>query len=240
MQKLNVRLCIIGQPPPDFDIRKITGWKSKLWHISSAPESFLLSENADLDSWGYSDDLLSRIVEPNNNFDFTICLLNVPLEANYFSRRLDSNVVCFTFYEVADILRSHDIPIENGALRMLYSYTLIFKRCSGRIPPTSELVRFAHDEARGCIFDMNGIKTEIALSCDSPSLCPACKSSALQQNVSKECIARYEKEIRKIKKGFYFTLAGGVKRNPILAIIISLIVAFLVNLGSSYYYDIMK
>lgn len=239
MPPLNIRLCLVGQPPPDFEANRILRWKSGIWKIDGAVETFALSENADLDGWGYSDELLSSIA-PNTEIDgITFCVLNVPLQGNYYSRRLNSNVVCFSFHETAEILRRYNIPIENAVLRMAYSYSLIFRRCKGTIPTTASLVSFAHDEARGCIFDMNGIKTEIALSCDGPVLCEACKADALNDGVSREFIDCYSREISKIRKDLYFRIADSVRRHPLVTLCLSLCVAFLINLLSSFVYDML-
>ncbi len=240
MQQIRIRFCVIGQPPPDLNIGRIAEWKSRIWRVDGTPESFALSQNADLDSWGFSDELLAKIAPDNNGYDFTFCILNVPLEDNYYSRRLAGNVVCFSFYETAEILRHYNIPIENAVLRMAYSYSLIFRRSKGRIPETRDLVRFAHDEARGCIFDMNGIKTEIALSCDGPILCEACKASSLIDGVSREFIAIYEREIKGIRRELYYRLAGVIKCHPILTLTLSILLAIGVNLVSSYVYEKMN
>jgi len=104
----------------------------------------------------------------------------------------------------------------------------------------SELLRFAHHETKGCIFDMTGIKTDIVFSCHRPILCNTCGVEASNEQVASETLDTFSKEILRIKKKLYYRLLDGVKRNPILAISISLIAAFLINLASSYYYDLIK
>lgn len=240
MHPIKIRLCLIGQPPPDFDATRILQWKSGIWKIEGAVETFALSKNADLDGWGYSDDRLSSIAPHMESRDITLCILNVPLAGNYYSRRLKANVVCFSFHETAEILRHYNIPIENAVLRMAYGYSLIFRRCKGTIPTTASGVSFAHDEARGCIFDMNGIKTEIALSCDGPILCDACRAGALSDGVSREFVDRYSSEIRSIRKDLYFRIADSIRRHPLITLCLSLFVAFLTNLLSSFVHDFLK
>lgn len=120
MQQVTFTIKLVGQPPPDLDLSAIRKRKSKLWAIPDELETFPLSINADLDHWGFSDGLLTKAISKNANTDITFCILNVPLEDNYYSRRITENVVCLTFYEIADILRHYNIPLVNAVYRMLY------------------------------------------------------------------------------------------------------------------------
>jgi len=233
MQKVSFTIKIIGQPPPDLDIASIRRRKSKLWSIPRDPETFSLSENTDLDGWGFSDDLLNRIISKDTSTNVTFCILNVPLEDNYYSRRIDTNVVCLTFFEIAEILRHHNIPQVNAIYRMLYSFTLIYRRRQESIPPTHTLYHYAHHEARGCIFDMNGIKSEIIHSCHEPKLCNECQTDSIRDRVSNEFLKTFQTEIKTIRKTLFFRAADFIKAHPVLALLISSIFAILLGTTGS-------
>lgn len=242
--KLKIAVRILGQKPPDLDTTALTRWRSDLWEIHEKKiETFPLNGDCDLECWGYSDEGLSPKAPAVPGADFTIYILNVPLEDNYYFRRISRDVGCVSLFEVADVLRAHCMPVENLVLRMLYSSTMIRLR-KGFLPPIGELATLAHHETKGCIFDMTGIKTDIVFSCHSPILCESCRVAASDEQVSKETIETFAKEIRKIKKRLYHRIADWVRRQPVLALLISALFALILgtigSLAASYIYDGIK
>ncbi len=112
---------------------------------------------------------------PNDfNADIFIGITYVPIEDNYYARRLSNNRVVFSYFEMAEIISNKNLPLENLLLRMLYSYSLIYMRYGNRMPLQSENTNFAHDDTRGCIYDMNGIKSDVVYSLDKPIICDEC------------------------------------------------------------------
>jgi len=239
--KLKIALRLLGHKAPDLDTDALERWRSDLWEIHEKKiDSLPLNGDADLPSWGYSDDALAAKAPAKKGADITIYMLNVPLEDNYYFRRISKNIACVSLYEVAEVLRMHNIPLENLILRMLYSSTLIHGR-KGYLPPISELESLAHHETKGCIFDMNGIKTDIVFSCNRPILCAACRLAASGEQVSNEILDIFEKEIRKIRKRLYYRVIDWVKKKPLIALALSSVFAvFLGVVGSlvaSYIYE---
>src|SRR5208283_5115351 len=51
------------------------------------------------------------------------CIVNVPIQDNWYSRRLGNNQVVFTFHQINEFLEHFNIPIENVIYRLLYAYT---------------------------------------------------------------------------------------------------------------------
>ncbi|RRJ95180.1 hypothetical protein Ga0100231_013555 [Opitutaceae bacterium TAV4] len=231
--KLKIAVRILGHKPPDLDTAVLTKWHSDLWEIhENKIDTFPLNGDCDLDYWGYSDAGLQSKAQAVAAADFTLYILNVPLEANYYFRRIKKNVGCISLFEVADVLRTHSIPIENLVLRMLYNSTMIHLR-KGCLPPIGELAALAHHETKGCIFDMAGIKTDIVFSCHRPILCDTCRAAASADQVSKETIEVFAKEIKGIKKRLYYRAADWVKQKPLLALFASAIFALLLGIAGS-------
>lgn len=231
--KLKIAVRILGHKAPDLDISSLVSWRSDLWELHEGKiDTFPLNGDCDLEHWGYSDEGLRKRAVAANEADFTIYILNVPLESNYYFRRISRNVGCVSLFEVAEVLRSHNIPVENLVLRMLYSSTMIQIR-NGFLPPISELATLAHHETKGCIFDMTGIKTDIVFSCDWPILCDSCRVGASQDRVSNETIETFSKEIKRIKKKLYYRIADWVKWQPILALLVSAFFALLLGIAGS-------
>jgi hypothetical protein len=137
---------------------------------------------------------------------------------------------------MTEILKFDNIPLENLLLRVLYSIAFVYKRYGNRMPQMTEHTNFTHDETRGCIFDMNGIKTDVVYSLNSPQLCHSCVeilTTTPKYKIEKEVIDKVQSELKKIKKGRYYQLTDFVKRRPILAIIISSLVAIILGVIGS-------
>ncbi|MFK5892153.1 MAG: hypothetical protein QM504_02915 [Pseudomonadota bacterium] len=231
MDKIKITVATIGHMPADFDKNKITDWKSSVFSIDGEIESYSLNTNSDGDDWEFTDSNLEEVLPACFNGDFLISIVNVPIELNWYSRRLNNNRVVFTFHECKEILNHFNIPLENIIYRVLYAYTLLYKRSGNKIPMTAEHTDFAHDETRGCLFDMNGLKTDIIYSCHNPIICSHCEEKLKQEKISNEVISKIKNEI---KKPLFYRLAEFIKKHPITSLIISAITAIILGAIGSY------
>lgn len=240
MFKTKVVLATVGHMPADFNRRKVEQWKSSVFEIANDIESYSLTCDSDGPAWEFSDKTLEDVLPSNFNGDFLIAIVNVPIELNWYSRRLSNNRVVFSFHEMKEILRISNIPLENIIYRALYAYTLLYRRSGNRIPNTSETTNFTHDETRGCLFDMNGIKTDAIYSCHKPIICSDCVERLRRDKVSDETISRSQHEIRRIRKTLFYRIMDFVKAHPIWSLSISATTAIFLNLISSYIHDAIK
>lgn len=244
MNKANITVATVGHMPPDFDKQKILNWKSEVFTVVGDIHSYTLPTDSDGLNWQFTDNNLESVLPQQFSSDFLIAIVNVPLEDNWYSRRLKNNRVVFTAHEIKDILQFSNIPFENAIYRALYAYTLYYKRNSNKIPLLNEKnTGFTHDETRGCLFDMNGTKTDIYHSCDSPIICQDCIEALKNDRISNEFISKIQKEIKRIKKPLYYRVLSFIKKRPILSLIISLTTALMIGmLGSliaSYIFEIL-
>ena len=231
--KVRIKLVTIGYLPHDFRIEKIKNWKSETFQLVGNIENFSLRTNSDGEHWEFSDSLIKEQLPNTSDVDFVIALVNVPIENNWYSRRISKNQIVITFHEIRDILRDSNIPLENVVLRLLYSYSLVYRQYGNRIPTVDEAVDFTHDETRGCIFDMNGIKTDLSFSCDKPQICDECQERLRKNSVSNDVIEQSKKEILKIRKEFYYRILDFVKKHPVWTLIISSSYALILNIIAS-------
>ena len=125
------------------------------------------------------------------------------------------------------------LNLLNVVYRLLYAYTILYKRSGDRIPNLGEGQKFTHDETRGCLFDMNGIKTDIVASCHRPIICDECEENLKRDKVSTDTIDTAKKEILKIRKDLYYRLADFLRNHPLWAITISSLFAILLGTTSS-------
>lgn len=173
-----------------------------------------------------------------------MAIVNVPIEENWYSRRLGNNQIVFTFHQIKEFLSEENIPLENVILRVLYAYTLLYRRAGNKIPGFGEAPSFTHDDTRGCLFDMNGIKSDLVESCDTPIICDECQERLRKERVSRETINAAKNEIKGIKKYLYFRAADFVKRHPVAALLMSSAFAVLLGIAgslvASFIYDAIK
>lgn len=234
MSKVKIKLIILGQLPVDLDKIKLTKWKSDVFELVGQIDNYTITNNADGLSWEFSDSNIETQLPDTFEGDFLIAMTHVPLEDNYYARRFTNNRICMTFYEMADILNLSNIPIENLVYRLLYSYSLIFKRHGNRIPSRDEITTFTHDETRGCLFDMNGIKSDVVYSTNKPILCDSCVQKLTTERVPTNTINKVKEELKLIKKGMYYRLADLIKKYPIYTLVLSTISALVIGFLGSF------
>jgi hypothetical protein len=233
MNKVKIKLVSIGHLPLEFQSKKVENWKSSTFEIVDEIDNFALRCDSDVDDWAFSDALVKNQLPVNSGSDFMIAIVNVPIEDNWYSRRLGDNQIVFTFHQINEILEHYNIPLENVIYRLLYSYTLLYRRAGNKIPDFSEAAGFTHDETRGCLFDMNGIKTDLVLSCHNPKVCDECQERLKQERVSHSDIENTQKDIKRIKKDLYYRIIGLVKKQPIWALVLSSLFALLLGTSGS-------
>jgi len=244
MDKARIKIVTIGHLPLHLNLDRVSDWKSEVFELVGGIENFALRCDSDSDGWVFSDVLLKAQLPALAGADFLIAIVNVPLEDNWYSRRLGDNQSVFTFSQIRDFLTWENIPLENAIFRVLYAYTLLYRRSGNNIPGIDERPSFTHDETRGCLFDMNGIKSDVIESCNKPVVCGECEERLRNERVSTQTIKATEKEIRRIRKHLYYRAFDFVKAKPITALVISSAFAILLGVAgsliASYIYDRIK
>lgn len=233
MAKVRIALVTLGHIPADLDLKVVREWSSDVFEVVGPHATYAVSRDADGPNWEFTDSVLAELLPESFDGDFLFAIASVPLQNNYYSRRLTHNRAVVTLREIGDYLRAQDIPLKNGVLRLLYSAVMVYKRFGSGIPPTETNELFTHDETRGCIFDMNGYKSDLVASCDQPQICESCVQELARQKVPAEVINTVRKELARIRKPLYFRLTAGIRAHPLLALSISMLAALLVGILSS-------
>lgn len=224
----------------NFQPKKVMRWRSSLFEIVGDFENYALRCDSDGLDWQFSDELVKTQLPAKFDADFMIAIVNVPIEDNWYSRRLGDNKIVFTFHQIKDILEHYNVPLENVIYRVLYAYTLLYKRAGDKIPGFGEAPGFTHDETRGCLFDMNGIKTDLVASCDRPIICDECEERLKREQVSNHLISSAKNEINKIRKELYYRAVDFVKKHPLWALALSSLFAVALGVVSSFAYDAIR
>lgn len=139
---------------------------------------------------------------------------------------------------MAEIVRYSDFAIEQYVLRNAYELAVLFIATGKLIP--SEYTTWAHDEVRGCLFDLNANKPDIVFSLHRPNLCQACKTRVSSKQVPAALIPTLESELTRIQKTLYVRMAEWVRSHPIAAIFITAGSSVVLNFFSSVIFEKAK
>lgn len=237
MHPIKISLVSLGNLKYPVSVSQLEAWKSDVVAIKHGAAVGHLPDSDD-GNWGYSDQSLLGVLTLDNDSDFTVGLINVPLQDNYYMRRLGDKVAVLSLHEMAEIVRYSNFTIEQYILRNLYELVVLFAANGRLIPP--DYTDWAHDEVRGCIFDMNSSKTDIVFSLHRPKLCPACKTRVSSKQVPSGFVSTLERELSRIKKTLFVTMSEWVKLHPVLALLIAGTSAIFLNLIASIIFESAK
>lgn len=210
--------------------------QSKLFEITKI-DVISLSQS---DHWGYSDssllELISRKISEES--DYTLCFIDYPLQSNFFVRRLSKNVGVATFYETSNIFSESNIELKNFILLQIYKIVILSKLDIGN--GMEEILQHYHDETRGCLFDMCGLKEDIVISATNPKICHDCESKLRKTLLDLDFFDTLTKELKQIKKTIYFRMTDWIKKHPFLALFIAISSSLIINILSAFIYDAIR
>ena len=239
MNRIKIKIGIIGYLPFKFNRNKIEKWNSKLFDVVELSEFNINSKRSDTSNWEYSDDVLNKELPKRQNEDIFIGITYVPIKNNYLARRLNDNRVIVSLFGIYEDLKCNNIPAENLLLRVIYASALVYY-IEKNIPSAhGERLELLHDDTRGCIYDMTGNKSDVIYSLNKPKLCSSCIEILKSRKVPNEIINRANKELKFIKKNNYYRIESFIKRKPILSLIITLLTGIIISVTANFIYDHM-
>jgi len=241
----DISIVQLGQLKRQINFGMLQQWKSKIFKINSVSEILQIPNSENSINWQYlSDDLVRSYIKCDSNAKITIAITEYSLEDNFYMRKVDSGLTIISLFQVGDILRYSDIPVENFILRNIYKIvTLTYVYLD--LPNTSdEIPDIIHEETRSCLFDISGIKTDIVYSSSKPSLCPQCEANLRQRQLPKGFMNDLISEIKKIRKPLFCRISDFIKCHPVWAIIIGIATQLCIGLAAglfaNYLYYLIK
>ncbi|MCL2753223.1 MAG: hypothetical protein FWE44_03645 [Defluviitaleaceae bacterium] len=205
---------------------------SKLFEITSISRVALPQS----DFWGYADETLLSLVRHHEDADYTMCFIDYPLDGNFFVRRLSDKIAVATFFDTSNIFSEANVDLCNYVLLILYKAVALSK-----IDTSSETIRGQfHDETRGCLFDMCGLKEDIIVSATNPKICFDCEARLRKTLLDAEFLGVLDKELKRIRKSLYFRITDWIKKHPILSLLIAISSTILLNLIASLIYELLR
>jgi hypothetical protein len=236
---LPVKVCLVplGNLKYPVSISELEGWKSQLISIRHGAAVGHLPDSEG-DQWEYPDHQLLQVLSAETDSDFTLGVINAQLQDNFYLRRLSERTAVLSLYEMADIVRYSDFDLEQYILRNIYELAVLFA-ANGKLLPTS-YATWAHEETRGCLFDMNANKSDIVFSLHRPVLCAACTTRVSAKQLPPILLLSLGKELRRIQKGLYVRIGEWVKLHPIFALLITAAAGIGLNLIASVIFETGK
>lgn len=238
MEKLKIHLKILGGLKFDLNIRKIQKWNSKLFRIDSVHRLTSLPDTESIDDWYYSDKQLKTIIGDTSAYKVVVAIINAPLEDDYYGRRIGDNVYVLSLYETGHIILKNNLGLEQFIIQNIYYVTAIYYKFKGEIPSSDQ--KLTHQDIRGCLFDFNADKEDIAFSLGKASICDTCKSEFDLTFVPENFVGILRREIKRIKKPAFYRIRDFIKRRPIASLLMAVFASILINILSNYIFEALN
>lgn len=129
---------------------------------------------------------------------------------------------------IPEILKDDNISVEHFIIKQLYEICAI-RHLMNDIS-SDDVYQFVHMDTRGCLFDMNGERSDILYNTEQPILCDECKGKFKSKQVELEIISQFEKELKRIKKPLLLRIERWIKHYPLFALLISALTAITLNI----------
>lgn len=232
-----IQLGVSRHVKPWKFIKHLKKGKSKIFEINNIEYNVPLGKSGE--NWTYTDlilkDLISKI---QSDADLIIGFIDYRIQENSFIRQVDENAGVASFYQTDQIFLRNNISLNNFVLLVLYTACVAYYlKHSG-----NNVDILYHDETRGCLFDMAGMKPDIILSAANMKLCSECEKN-LNKYLSDEykyIISDLKKELKKIRKSLFYQVTDWVKEHIIISLIITSVFTILINLISNYIFYLIQ
>lgn len=235
IMQYKVTLIRLGHVQHLVDFNSIIKWKSQLFTISGIdciehlPDSDV--EDGFLDV-KYTKSRLKTLISCPANSDYAVAVMPYRFEDNFYMHRVNDKCVVISLCGISDILKSDNISIEHFIIKQLYEICAIRHIISDL--SSDDVYQFIHPDTRGCLFDLNGKRSDILYNTEQPIICEECKGKFKSKQIQAETIHLFEHELKRIRKPFALRMERWIKRYPLLSIFISALTAIALNILANF------
>lgn len=134
----------------------------------------------------------------------------------------------YRYMGIGDILKKDSISIEHFVIKQIYELCAI-KHLVNDLS-SKDAYNIVHLDTRGCLFDVNGERSDIVYNTEQPIIFDECKGKFKHRQVRQDIIEQFEKELKKIKKPFILRAERWIKRYPLVAIFLSFATSILISI----------
>ena len=133
--------------------------------------------------------------------DFTVVIVNRPLEGNYFTQRISNKLIVVSIFGL-DSLNIHEgITLEMYVNRLLLSFTTIYQYYGELHYSANDLMQ---TNSTGCLFDFCKYKPQIASFFIEPKLSSAVINALSSKTLPENYINNLQNEIKTLKISNYY------------------------------------
>lgn len=239
--KYKITLIKLGYAGCLVDLQKVKKWASKIFEITEIqcvdylPESDI--EDGYLDT-KYTKEKLQTLISCPKDSDFAVAIMPYKFLDNFYMHRIGADCVVISLYGIPEILGLENISVENFIIKQLYEICAI--KCLIKDISSDDVYEFVHRDTRGCIFDMNGERTDILYNTETPIICDSCKDTFKRKQINTQIISTLEKELRRIKKPMILRIERSIKKYPLVSVVISGLIAICLNLLASFIWELLN
>lgn len=239
--KHKITLIELGYTKCLVDLNKVKKRTSKIFEITEIqcidylPKSDI--EDGYLDT-KYTNEKLQKLISCPKNSDFAVAIMPYKFMDNFYMHRIGKDCVVISLYGIPEILGLKNISTENFIIKQLYELCAI--KCLIKDISSDDVYKFVHRDTRGCLFDMNGDRTDILYNTEIPIICDSCKDAFKRKQTNAQTISTFEKELRRIKKPMILRIERSIKKYPLASIGISGLIAISLNLLASLIWKLLN
>lgn len=239
--KYKITLIKLGYAECLVDLQKVKKWTSKIFKITEIqcldhlPESDI--EDGYLDT-KYTKEKLQSLISCPKDSDLAVAIMPYKFLDNFYMHRIGADCVVISLYGIPEILGCKNISVENFIIKQLYEICAI--KCLIKDISSDDVYNFVHRDTRGCIFDMNGERTDILYNTETPIICDSCKDAFKRKQINTHTISTFEKELKQIKKPMILRIERSIKKYPLASVVISGLIAICLNLLASFIWEFLN
>ena len=239
--KNKIALIKLGYVGCVLNIEFIKKWQSDLFEINQIdciehlPDASF--EDGYLDQKYKKEDLVDLINCPNHS-DFAVAIMPYRFVDNFYMHRIKDKCVVISLYGISEILSIDNISMENFIIKQLYEICSLRYLVSDI--SSDDVYSFVHRDTRGCIFDMNGERSDIIFNTEKPKICDECRGVFKKKQINTEVVSKLERELKRIKKPWILQVEKYIKNYPLVSIIFSGLIAICLNLFASFIWELLK
>ncbi|OCB77156.1 hypothetical protein B0A79_01965 [Flavobacterium piscis] len=170
-----------------------------------------------------------------NDADFSVGIIDRPLQGNYFTRPIKNNFIVISTFGLEELNLREGITAENYLLRFIYAFTIMFNAYGGLNHQAGEIMQ---NNITGCLFDKAIYKKQISTFFKNPHISLSAENILNTKAIHAKLISNTKKDIKKLKISWYYNYSNWLGRNPVWATIIIFISGLLLSeLGGNFLYD---
>jgi hypothetical protein len=241
MKKIQIKIILIGHLRHSLNLRKIKQFQSRFFEINEIEKISNLPAPKKDDGFlniEYSREEIKSLLDSVNSAKLVIGIINYRFNDNFYMHRTGNNKLCISIADIDSLLLENNISLENFIMKNIFE-VIVLKNTLGTIT-SDDIYNLAHQDTRGCLFDLNGDKYDVIFNTEKPIICDSCKAFINSKSLPQNFIKNIERELKKIKKPIICTIELFIKKYPLFSVLLALLTSIIINIMSNIIWELLK